>query len=134
MKQNYFLHILLCLCLLAGTTTALAYDAYIDGICYDFSGNEATVTYKEYKNWTYVSDYSGSVIIPNSVSFNGQTYSVTSIGQWAFSYCNSLTSVTIPNSVTSIGDCAFYYCSSLTSVNIPNSVTSIGNSAFWNCI
>ena len=59
--------------------------------------------------------------------------SVTSIGNCAFDGCSGLTNVTIPNSVTSIGDYAFCKCSGLTSITIPNSVTSIGNSAFYNC-
>ena len=59
--------------------------------------------------------------------------SVTSIGDSAFYFCKSLTSITIPNSVTSIGDYAFYYCESLTNVTIPDSVTSIGSSAFSSC-
>ena len=71
--------------------------------------------------------------IPETVTYQGTTYSVTSIGQYAFENCSSLTSVTIPNSVTSIGNRAFYNCSSLTSITIPNSVTSIGQGAFNNC-
>ncbi|MEE1000919.1 MAG: leucine-rich repeat domain-containing protein, partial [Bacteroidales bacterium] len=59
--------------------------------------------------------------------------SVTSIGNYAFINCSSLTSVSIPNSVTSIGNYAFGNCSSLTSVTIPNSVTSIGTWAFAKC-
>ena len=59
--------------------------------------------------------------------------SVTSIGYEAFDYCESLTSITIPNSVTSIGDYAFRGCTSLTSITIPNSVTSIGGDAFYGC-
>ncbi|MGN1315965.1 MAG: leucine-rich repeat protein [Acutalibacteraceae bacterium] len=59
--------------------------------------------------------------------------SVTSIGDSAFYYCKSLTSITIPNRVTSIGNYAFYYCTSLTSVTIGSGVTSIGGSAFRGC-
>ena len=58
---------------------------------------------------------------------------VTSIGDYAFYYCKSLTSVTIPEGVTSIGINAFFVCSSLTSVTIPEGVTSIGSSAFDGC-
>ena len=58
---------------------------------------------------------------------------VTTIENWAFGGCNSLTSINIPNSVTTIGDGAFAYCKSLTNINIPNSVTTIGEGAFWGC-
>ena len=64
------------------------------------------------------------------IEFDGD---VTIIGDYAFHYCSSLTSVTIPDSVTTIGDYAFSSCSSLTSVTIPDSVTSIGNDAFQSC-
>ena len=59
--------------------------------------------------------------------------SVTSIDSFAFSGCNGLTSITIPDSVTSIGEGAFYNCSGLTSITIPDGVTSIGWYAFYNC-
>ena len=72
----------------------------------------------------YSDDYSGNVNIPESVTYSGQTYSVTSIGDGAFSGCSSLTSIIIPNSVTSIGGYAFNGCSSLTSITIPNSVVA----------
>ena len=77
--------------------------------------------------------------IPETVTYQGITYNVTSIGWFAFENCRSLTSVTIPNSVIIIGDGAFFNCSSLTSVTIPNSVTSIAWSddgtigAFYGC-
>ena len=59
--------------------------------------------------------------------------SVTSIGRYAFEYCNILTNITIPNSVTSIESDAIYDCSNLTRLAIPSSVTSIGNQAFIFC-
>ena len=59
--------------------------------------------------------------------------SVTSIGSYAFSSCDSLTSIEIPDSVTSIGDYAFYNCDSLSSIVIPDNVTSIGSYAFSDC-
>ena len=107
--------------------SALAYDVMVDGICYDISETTATVTSGE-------KEYSGDIVIPESITYNNSKYSVTSIGDKAFYECSGLTSVTIPNSVTSIGYAAFYYCSSLTSVTIPNSVTSIGDKAFEKCI
>ena len=108
---------------------ASAYDAKIDGIYYNFSGNEATVTRDNYSS----NAYSDDVVIPPSVTYNGRTYNVTSIGKYAFEYCTGLISVTIPNRVRLIGDSAFSGCISLTSINIPNSVTSIGIEAFRDC-
>jgi hypothetical protein len=60
--------------------------------------------------------YSGEIVIPSTVTYTEQSYSVTSIGRGAFRSCSDLTSVTIPNSVTNIGDYAFNKCSGLTSV------------------
>ena len=77
--------------------------------------------------------YKGSITIPSSVTYERVTYSVTSIGGFAFQGCSDLTSIDIPNSVTSIGQHAFQGCSGLTNVTIPNSVTSIEYSVFYNC-
>ena len=76
-------------------------------------------------------------LISYPAGISSSTYTIpqgiTAIGDSAFFYCDSLTSVSIPDSVTSIGDEVFYSCSSLTSVNIPDSVTSIGDRAFSYC-
>ena len=77
--------------------------------------------------------YTGDITIPSSFTYNDKNYSVTSIGNYAFTGCKGLTSITIPNSVTSIGERAFYVCYGLTSATIGNSVTSIGGSAFEGC-
>ena len=94
----------------------------------------AEVTYKSFANFEYNEGWGITTAnIPASVEYNSVTYSVTSIGERAFTGCTDLTSVTIPNSVTSIGGDAFNGCTDLTSVTIPNSVTSIGTGAFLEC-
>ena len=98
----------------------------VDGIYYDISETTATVTYGD-------NEYSGDIVIPESITYENSKYSVTSIGELAFIYCSGLTSIAIPNSITSIGESAFEGCSILTSVTIPNSVTNIGYGAFSGC-
>ncbi|MBR5168827.1 MAG: leucine-rich repeat protein [Salinivirgaceae bacterium] len=73
-----------------------------------------------------------TITIPEFVTYDGGLYAVTSIGGWAFQYCSSLTSVTIPESVISIGLYAFDGCIGLKNITIPDGVTAIGNSAFYN--
>ena len=116
---------------LCTSLSASAYVFYSDGLYYNIlSEEDHTVEVTD----PYKADYvSGDIEIPRKVIYNSKTYTVTSIGEDAFSYCSSLESVTIPNSVTSIGDDAFLGCSSLASVTIPNSVTSIGDDAFSWC-
>jgi hypothetical protein len=68
--------------------------------------------------------YAGSFIIPGTVN---------NIGDYAFSFCQGLTGVTIPASVTNLGAYAFDYCTNLTSVTVGNGVTNLGADAFFNC-
>ena len=89
---------------------ASAHDAEIDGIYYNFSGNNATVTYKGRYSSTFSNEYSGSIVIPKTVNYNAHSYTVTSIGEGAFEYCTGLTSIEIPNGVTSIRSNAFSGC------------------------
>ncbi len=86
-------HLLLSLLALLGSTTLHAYDAYIDGIYYNFnaSARTATVTFNSSNKYT------GDVIIPATVTSGDTIYSVKSVGYWAFSGCSGLTSITIPH-------------------------------------
>ena len=129
-------HLFTVLLMLCATTVATAHDFEAGGIYYNILSEEnktVEVTYKGDSYIAYTNEYSGRVVIPESVTYNGTTYSVTSIGSSAFSGCYRLTSIEIPNSVTSIGDYAFDGCWGLTSIEIPNSVTSIGDYAFRGC-
>ena len=122
MKKLLFLSVLL-----LSSIIASAADFTIDGICYNItSTNPLTVEV------AYSDSYSGDIVIPEKVEYEGKEYSVTSIGNSAFEH-TGLTSLTIPNSVTSIGEWAFDGCDGLTSVTIPESVTSIESRALCNC-
>ena len=75
----------------------------------------------------------GKITIPETVSYAGTTYSVTSIGLQAFMNCVDLISVTLPSGITSIGSQAFYGCSNLNSINLPGGLTKIDGWAFRDC-
>ncbi|MBR5393534.1 MAG: leucine-rich repeat protein [Bacteroidaceae bacterium] len=113
----------------------IGYNAYVDGIFYNLSGDEAEVTFQEYDeyNAVYISNYTGNIVLPASITYNGKTYRVTGIRSYAFADCKNLLSVTIPESVTSFGESAFYDCSSLVSATIPGNVKSISPDTFLNC-
>ena len=92
--------------LLLMPTGMQAYDLEVDGIYYNLViGDEITleVTSGDEK-------YSGDIVIPESVTYNGRTCKVTGIGNDAFLYCYSLTKVNLPKTVTSIGEKAFCSC------------------------
>ena len=107
--------------------------------------NEDNLTWKLYEDGTLTISGTGAMkdydydSNPSPVYKNSDVKKVviedgvTSIGDYAFRGCSSLTSITLPDSVTSIGDCAFVFCVGLSSITLPDSVTSIGDSAFKNC-
>lgn len=77
--------------------------------------------------------YSGDVVIPETVEYDGQHYVVDSIGEWAFNACSGLRSVKLPEKLRAIGSLAFVDCYGLTSISFPASLKVIGSGAFQNC-
>ena len=127
MTQNYLKQLMTALLLLCCTVAGAA-DFEVDGICYNILSEEDMNV-----EVTIGNGYTGAVIIPDNVTYNGVSYSVTDIGEYAFNGCSNLTSVDIPNSVVSIGRASFQSCTGLKSIEIPNSVESIGESSFYGC-
>ena len=92
-------------------------------IYYNYVNNKSAleVTYRGGVALDYPKRYTGSIVIPETVDYKGKTYPVTGIGEGAFYFCSSLTSVTLPSSLTSIGEYAFYGCTGLEQLDCRNS-------------
>ena len=135
MRIKFILTMMLCLV----EATAMAYSFKVDGFYYyinDDVPNTVAVGMSNGDLEEYFPD--GAVIVPESVTYEGTSYTVTAIGNEengapGFYSCSSLKSVIIPNSVTTIGRNAFGSCTNLASINIPNSVTVIESYAFTGC-
>ena len=111
---------------------ALHYDFVVNGIYYNHVYNSSTaaeVTYRDSRH----NSYSGDVVVPAQVTYEGVTYNVTEIANEAFLRCEGMTSISLPESITAINYGSFNMCSSLTSIMLPNSLTAISSNAFRNC-
>ena len=109
-----------------------SYDFEVGGIYYGYNTNTQTAYVT--KDYTKEQTYTGNIIIPSTVTYNGRTLDVTEIGAEAFSKCKELYSVSLPNSIKTIGQSAFAGCGGIVSLSLPSSVNSIGEYAFSECI
>ncbi len=137
MKTNKIIASLLALCMVGGTmpiNNPLSLPATITASAEEefTEGTYGDLTYLKYSDHIEISscdEFITSIDIPAEID----GLPVTVIGEYAFYYCLSLTSIIIPNSITSIGENAFSYCENLTKIAIPDGVTAIGGYAFYNC-
>lgn len=114
---------------------SMAYDVKVDDIYYNLNQEEKTaeVTYATSSSMATSLDYTDDVAIPSSFEYQGTTYKVTSIGNFAFFNCAKLNTVSIPDGIIAISDFAFFGCSSLATLFIPVSVIHIGKGVCKEC-
>ena len=132
MKTTIINKILLVLMLITAQQVS-ALEFQVDGIYYRtsiFTKNSAYVTHSG-TSYTESVEYQGEVVIPESVTYNGKTYTIASIGGYAFAGCPGLTSVTIPNTVTTINQNAFNGCTGLKTIECKATTPpALGDNAF----
>ncbi len=128
---NIYKLVLCFIAVLASTSVMSAYDLKINGICYNldsYGGDEWRATV------TSGGAYKGKIVIPEYITYEGEKYEVTCIGERAFENCSAITEVIIPNTVTRIDKSAFKGCIGLTEMVIPESVgDNIYDMAFYGC-
>lgn len=132
--KNWYLRIIPIALICTISIEAWAYSFEVDGIYYyKISDTKVAVTYGKKESNTYNSSNIGTdVVIPKFVETGGEKYIVTAIGTKAFCECG-ISTITLPESITTIGDWAFLWCDKLEKVNIPEGVVSIGRQAFEGC-
>lgn len=125
--------------MLCTSLTSMAYDFVVDGIYYQKVYDWATQSYREVNvapqfegSSSNAAAYSGEVVIPSSVEYDGVVYNVKGVSFYAFAYCASVTKIILPESVKNINGRAFYGCDALKSIEMPG-VTEFGGEVFYNC-
>ena len=120
--------LLVAILLLPCSANAAVGEIFInDGVEYKVlteAGNTGTVQITDYDN------NKAQLIIPEIITYDSKQYTVVDIANNAFSGCDTLTNIELPDSITGIGDSAFSNCTSLTSIIIPNSVKAIPYNCF----
>lgn len=107
----------------------------IGSLYYNLNDTDMTaeMTYKSIAMPGSNYEITGHFIVPSQVSYNGQNYTVTSIGHHTFWWCYNIESIEIPATVTSIGSCAFQGCEKLSSINLPENIKEIEGNVFSEC-
>ncbi len=134
MKKVFHKNLLTLFCLLL-SISGYAHDFEMDGIFYKILSEEdhtVSVTFKG-ESIPYSNEYSGDIVIPKTVSYNGQGYAVVKIDSYAFIQSETLNSIYIPGSVKSVGSQAFSECTQLTGVTIEEGVEELKDYAFYGC-
>ncbi|MBQ3188539.1 MAG: leucine-rich repeat domain-containing protein [Bacteroidaceae bacterium] len=132
---NFFKSALLTLLILC-SNFVWAHDFEVDGIFYnviDETNQTVEVTYKGTTAYEYSKEYSGNIVIPETVTFNEADYRVEGIAQRAFCECSTLINIDIPNSIIYIEEYAFTHCTKLENINLSNSLTKIERGTFYGC-
>lgn len=136
--KHFLSAVLLFLVIIPGTLFAWTYErVQIGDLYYNLNAGSYTaeVTYKSYSsknNYNYNWNID-TAIIPESVNYRGNDYTVIGIGENAFLWCRFLTSISLPSTITFIGDNCFWHCTNLVNIIIPDNVTKIGEYAFSDC-
>ncbi len=108
------------------------YDFSVDGIYYyKLSDGSVAVIDSAYQHAT--STYTGDLVIPASVEYEGTPYTVSSIFEYAFYRCSGLISITLPETITNLGSYAFGYCDELTELTIPDGIKSVASGLCFYC-
>ena len=105
--MKYFVNTFVLFLVIFLPALALAHDYCVDGIYYNINGNEASVTYRGISATQYSNEYSGIIVIPQTIIHDGKKFPVTAVDGGAFYECLGVDSVYVPNSIMAIGPSAF---------------------------